>query len=276
MIRNLLFIVSVSTSLLLGSCKSKEDVVKDYQETTDTLSSSVRADMNMIRAGIPSPIILSKEISKAGYSYSKGALNSTSKASGYSTKYQAAANLGVYGADFGYVAGYGQSQDVLEYVAQIAKLAKTVGVESAFSDEFGKQVTDNVGHEDTLMDVIDGAYARAERNLRSNDRVSTTALIIGGGWIEGLYIATDIINTKPREPKTMNAYKAVYDQAYAYGYVMDLLTQYKKDADCAKMLEDLKPLKEIMDACKNNTKMGAGDLIHIKDAVAPVRAKITG
>jgi len=201
MIKNLIFIVSVSTSLLLGSCKSKDETVKDYQETTDTLSSSVRADMNMIRAGIPSPIVLSKEISKAGYSYSKGALNPTSKASGYSTKYQAAANLGVYGADFGYVAGYGQSQDVLEYVAQIAKLAKTVGVESAFSDEFGKQVTDNVGHEDTLMDVIDGAYARAERNLRSNDRVSTTALIIGGGWVEGLYIATDIINTKPRDPK---------------------------------------------------------------------------
>ncbi len=277
MLKNSLFIVPVSVLLVLSSCGgSKEETVKDYQETKDTLSSNVRVDMNLIRAGIPSPVVIAKQISKAGFSYNKSVLNPTSKASGYSTKYQAAANLGVYGADFGYVAGYAQSQDVLEYVAQIAKLAKTVGVESAFSGEFGNQVSSNVGKENTLMDVIDDAYAKAERNLRSNDRVSTTAIIVAGGWIEGLYMACEIISTKSREPKTMEAYRSVYDQVFAFQYVTDLLKQYKKDADCAKMLEELKPLTEIMEAYNKNPKMGQSDLAKIKEAVAPVRAKIVG
>jgi hypothetical protein len=276
MLKIFIFVIPVSIITLLSSCGSKEEAVKDYQVTADTLSSSVRTDMNLIRAGIPSPIIISRQISKSGYSYNKSILNSTGKGSGYSTKYQAAANLGIYGADFGYVAGYAQSQDVLEYVAQIAKLAKTVGVESAFSGEFGNKVSSSVGKEDTLMDVIDNAYAKAERNLQSNDRVSTTAIIIAGGWIEGLYIASEIVGTKAREPKTMQAYKKVYDQIYAFQYVSDLLKQYNKDADCVKMLEELKPLVNIMTDYARIPKLGQGDLDKIKDAVAPVRSRITG
>jgi hypothetical protein len=164
----------------------------------------------------------------------------------------------------------------LESVAQIAKLAKTVGVESAFSGEFGNKVSSSVGKEDTLMDVIDNAYAKAERNLQSNDRVSTTAIIIAGGWIEGLYIASEIVGTKAREPKTMQAYKKVYDQIYAFQYVSDLLKQYNKDADCVKMLEELKPLVNIMTDYARIPKLGQGDLDKIKDAVAPVRSRITG
>lgn len=276
MLKKISVIAQLSVAVIFASCGAKEETVKDYQETTDTLSSEVRTDMSLIRAGIPSPILLSKQISKAGYSYNKGILNPSSKSGGYSTKFQAAANLGVYGADFGYVAGYGQSQDVLEYVAQVAKLAKTVGVESAFNEEFGKEVTKFIGKEDTLMDVIDEAYGKAERNLKSNDRVAVTALIIAGGWIEGLYMACEVIAGKPRDTKTNNAYRSVYDQVFAYQYVVDLLTQYKKDADCAKMLEELKPLAPIMQGAAGNPKLGPDELTKIKAAVAPVRSKITG
>ena len=268
-------ILATLTLGLITSCKNKEEAIKDYQETTDTLSASVRVDMNLIRAGIPSPIVLSKQISKAGFLYNKSSLNGTSKAGGYSTKFQAATNLGVYGADFGYVSGYGQSQDVLEYVAQVAKLAKAVGVESAFSEDFGKNVNQNVGKQDSLMDIIDAAYAKAERNLRSNDRVSTAALIIAGGWLEGLYLACDIISTKPRDAKSIEAYKSTYDQIYAYQFVSDLLKQFKKDADCQKMLEDLKPLEAVMANYSKNPKIAQSDLTALKDKVAEVRNKIT-
>jgi len=276
MLKNVFLVASVATLAVLTSCGGNEEVVKDYQETTDTLTSEVRTDMSLIRAGIPSPIVISKQISKAGYTYNKSVLNSSSKSSGYSTKLQAATNLGVYGADFGYVAGYGQSQDVLEYVAQVAKLSKTVGVESAFSEDFGKEINQNMGKEDTLMDVIDDAYTKAENNLRSNDRVSTTALIIVGGWIEGLYIGCEIIGTKPNDIKTSNAYKTIYDQVYAYSYIVDLLTQYKKEADCAKILEDLKPLLPVLQGYSAKPKLDQADLGIIKAAVAPVRAKIIG
>lgn len=279
MLRKKSFVVAVtSATIILSSCggEKKEHQSLDYQETTDTLTSSVRADLNIIRSGIPSPVAVAKTISKAGYSFNKGVLNSSSKASGYSGKYAAAANLGVYGADFGYVAGFGQSQEVLEYMSQVAKLAKTVGVESAFSEDFGKSINDNMSSNDSLMDVVESAYSKAERNLRSQDRVNAAALIIAGGWIEGLYIGVNTVAAKPRDQKTEEAYKSVYNQIYAYSYVVDLLTELKKDADCAKMLEDFKTIAPIMEQFKNTPKIKEEDVNKIKEAIAPLRNKIVG
>ena len=260
-------------SMILTSCGGgHEEEIKDEEVTTDTLSADVRQNMNLIRVSIPSPILVTKQISKAGYNYNKSVLNSSSKSGGYSTKFQAAANLGIYGADLGYVAGYNQSQDVLEYLAQISKLAKTVGVESAFDQDFGKNLNDNAGKGDTLLNIIDEAYAKAERNLRSNDRVAAASVIIAGGWIEGLYIATEIATSKPDAGKDMC--HTIYNHTYAYSYVVELLNTYKKDADCAKMLEELKVAGSVLASYANNPKLGPSDVVKIKEAIVPVRNKI--
>lgn len=267
-----LFLSAAIISLAIASCGHKEVEVKDEQVTTDTISSEVRNNLNLIRVGIPSPMELTKQTIKAGYNYNKSMLNASSKASGYSSKFQAASNLGIYGADLGYIAGNKQSQDVLEYIAQIAKLAKIVGVESAFDQDFGKNLNENVGKGDTLMDVIDEAYAKAERNLRSNDRIGVAAIVIAGGWIEGLYIATSIATSKP-EVGTEVCH-TIYNHTYAFSYVIQLLEIYKKDPDCAKMLEELKPAGAILSPYAKNPKLLLEDIVKIKEAISPVRNKI--
>ena len=267
-----LLLGSAMLGLIFNSCGHKEEEVKDEQVTTDTLTSEVRNNLNLIRVSIPSPLDVTKQTSKAGYNYNKSVLNSASKASGYSTKFQAAANLGVYGADLGYVSGYKQSQDVLEYIAQIAKLAKTVGIESAFDQDFGKSLNENAGKEDTLMDIVDEAYAKAERNLRSNDRVSIAAIMIAGGWVEGLYIATEIVTSKPDAASEIC--HTIYNHTYAYSYVVELLNIYKKDPDCAKMLETLASADAILRGYSNNPKIGLNEVTKIKEAITAVRNKI--
>lgn len=268
-----LFIHTAFLGLILSSCGGhKEEEVQDEQVTTDTLSSEVRNKLDLVRVSIPSPMEVTKRTSQEGYNYNKNILNPTSRASGYSAKFQAAANLGVYGADLGYVAGYKQSQDVLEYIAQIAKLAKVVGVESAFDENLGKNLNDNSGKGDTLLNVIDQAYAKAERNLKSNDRVSVAAIVIAGGWIEGLYIATEIASSKPGA--SAEICHSIYTHNYAYTYVMELLNSYKKDADCAKMLEILTSAQPVLSSYSANPKLGLADVIIIKEAITPIRNKI--
>ena len=275
--KQLFFTTLTAASMILVSCGEKQEHAGlDYQDTTDSISSEVRADLSIIREGIPSPVIIAKTISKSGYSFNKGVLNSSSKGSNYSGKYSAAANLGIYGADFGYVAGFGQSQDVLDYLAQVAKLAKTVGVESAFNEDFGKEINDNMSKGDSLMDIIENGYSKAERNLRSQDRVNVAAIIIAGGWVEGLFIGANTVTAKPLDLKTTDAYHSVYSQLIAYKFVIDLLSALKKDGDCAKMLEDLKALDPIVEKYKNTPKLSEADVTAIKDAISPLRNKITG
>ena len=269
-------VMAFATFTFLSSCGGggKEEEQVDEEVTNDTLSTNVRTNINLIRVSIPSPLEVTKLISKAGYSYNKSVCNSAGKSSSYSTKFQAAANLGVYGADLGYVAGFNQTQDILEYVGQISKLAKTVGVESAFDQEFGKTLNGSIGKEDSLAAIIDEAYAKAERNLRSNERVSTASVIIAGGWIEGLYVSSTVVVSKPKDSKNAELYHQIYNHVYAFSYVLDLLKEYKKDQDCAKMYEEIKSIEPILSAYSKQPKLGQDEATRIKDAITTVRNKI--
>ena len=276
-----IFSLAAVVSFTLLACGGGEEHggPVDEEVTTDTLSAEVKMQINVIRVSIPSPLLVTKQISKGGYNYNKSVLNPSSKASGYSGKLQAAANLGVYGADLGYAAGYSQSQDVLEYVAQIGRLAKTVGVESAFDQEFGKELNDNIGKEDTLGSIIDNAYAKAERNMRSNARVNAASIMIAGGWVEGLYIATQALSgtsTSGKDSLNTELYHTIYNHVSSYTYVTDLLTALKGDADCAKMLEDIKSIEKTITPYTIMNKMKKEDVMKIKEIIAPLRAKITG
>src|SRR5687767_8922170 len=140
-------LVFLSATFFLISCgEEKKEEVLDEEVTTDTLSIDTKASLGGIRVSIPSPLEVTAEIANAGFNYDKGILNPSSKASGYSTNAQKALNLGVYGADLGYITVYNQSQDLLEYLKQISKLASDLGISNAFDEEMVKGLSGNLGN----------------------------------------------------------------------------------------------------------------------------------
>ena len=137
--KNSLIFSALLTALVVGmiSCKSggdapampAEDVIKDSAKATTV------TNLGLLMTNIPSPSDLSKELSKEGVQYNKSLLNSADKGSSYSGTYQQAVNMGIYGADMGYAASYGQMQDATQYIIQVAKLASTLGITSAYDQK---------------------------------------------------------------------------------------------------------------------------------------------
>ncbi len=271
--RKLIF-ASLFTSLVLFSCGEKVEEY-DAQVTTDSLSDAVRTSANLVRISIPSPTVIGQQLSRAKYNFDAGVLNPSSKASSYSSKYDAAANLGVYGADLGYAGSYNQSQSAMEYLAQVGRLAKVVGIESAFDENFAKDIAGTAGKGDSLVSMVDQAFAKAERNLRSNDRAASAAIIVGGGWIEGLYIASNIIGSRTKDSTNEEAYHTIFSHSNSFKYVLDLLAQYKNDADCAKMAQEFQSLTPIVDVYGRKPDLSQQDVMEIKKLVTPVRNRIT-
>jgi hypothetical protein len=210
-----IILTTITLSLFaLASCGPKIVENRDEQVTKDTLKDAVVADVSLIRSNIPSPSAISKNFSKAGYPYMKNLLNPASKGSSYSTKFQAAFGMGAYGADMGYIGSYNQNGDAAEYMGQIGKLAQQLKIESAFDPAFIQRMGAAKG--DSINDMLNEAFAKAERNLRSNDRMATAALVITGGWIEGLHIAVDAIGTKPKDAKNSDLYHDIYVHVFAF------------------------------------------------------------
>ena len=274
--------VSVFSGLLLSfiftSCgEAPKEVVIDREITTDTLKAKVTSGLGSISANIPSPLDLTSEISGAGFNYNKGLLNSTSKASNYSTNYKKALNLGVYGADLGYVTGFKQSQDAYEYLNSIGKLSEDVGISSAFDQEMIKAIVESMSKEDTTSQtasLIKEAFQKAERNLRSHERVTTASLMITGGWIEGLHIATQVIGDTPKNEKNGALYQRVWSQIYSFTYILDLLNEYKSNPDCAKLLEELKDFEQVVGQFSKKPNLNNSDISIIREKITVARNQI--
>ena len=263
--------------LFFSSCGGHEEdaALKDIEVTTDTVSSEVRINFDLIRVNIPPPAELTGKLSAAKINYNKSFLLSSGKSGSFSSNYQKAIGMGAFGADLGIAAAYNQPQDALEYLTQISKLAGDLGISSAFDPEFTKQLLSSISKPDTFQIMLDKAFEKAERNLRSNQRVATTVLLVAGGWVESLYISVEGLNINPTDPKVKTIYRDISNHCHTFEYIFQLLDAYKSNADCAKLIQDLEPAKAMLSSIGNNPKMGPDALPKLRETVSSLRNKIT-
>lgn len=269
-----------ASALMFSSCggghEEESSAVADFEVTTDTMKSEVRNNLDMLRVKIPTPSKLTGQFTKAKITYNKSVLTPPGKASSYSSNYQKAIGLGALGADLGIAAAYNQSSDAVEYLGQIGKLAGDLGIGTAFDTEFCKELLQNVSKPDTFQLMLDKAFDKAEKNLRSNQRVAISILMITGGWIESMYISAEGLNTNPNAEGTKQIYADLNSHCYAFEYIFSLLEEYKANADCAKLSQELAEFKPMLASIASNTKIGAAELPTIRATATKMRSKIIG
>lgn len=265
-----------SLTLLLGaaSCNNHpeapamppEEVIKDSAKATTV------DNLNLLITNIPAPMEISKALAKEGIQFNKSILNPPDKGSSYSGTFQQAVNMGIYGADMGYVVSYNQMQDGMQYMAQVAKLAAAVGVTSAYDQKLMDQFKSAANNKDSIGVVIQTAFDRAQKELYSNKRATTSTLIFAGGWIEGLYIATNLVKDEKTD-KNKDLYGKIWDHVYSFSYLQKALTDYKSNADCANMLQMLQPLFDAASKL-NNEGLSLKDVQNLKEMITQVRNKL--
>jgi len=268
---------AVFLSMFLSSCGEKPDELsdlKDFEVTKDTIKSETRINFDLVRVNIPSPGILSKKLSAAKIVYNKNFLLSTGKRSGYVTNYQKAIGVGAFGADIGMAAAHNQTQDALDDLDAVGKLAVELGINNAFDPTLSKKILANINKPDTIQLMLDKAFDKAERNLRSNQRVAASVLMVAGGWVEGLYTAIESVNAHSEGGEnTKVIYNDISVHCHAFEYVFQLLYAYKSNADCAKLLQELEPAKATL-LTYGKTGWDSDTLPKLRETVTALRNKV--
>jgi hypothetical protein len=271
-----LFLPAAALSLTLIGCGAKQENNEnsDREETKDTIKQEIAADLTVLRSKIPPPAEMGKQFAGAGINYNKSALLSSGKASSYSSRYQQALGLGAFSADLGFCCAYNQSQDAMEYLASMGKLAQALGVQSAFDQDFAARIIKNIANSDSLDDLMNKANDKAERNMRSNQRVQSAVLMMFGNWIENMYVAAEHLKGKKDEPKSAPVYKHIYNEAASYEYIKDLLEQYKGVSDIDKFKEDIKPFIGPIEGVGNHPEFGPALFDAFYTAISGLRNKV--
>jgi hypothetical protein len=184
---------------ILCSCKSDPENNNNGNTTIepqDTIKTSV-LNIGGELFSVPSPIQTALLIQRSGIPYDKSVLNASNKVNTFPTDFSRSLNLGIYGADLGYVSLYNQTQDALGYLAAVKQLADKLGVSAAFDATTMERIQKNVTNKDSMMVLVGIAYRASDNYLKNNQRHDISSLILTGGWIESMHFSTTAYKSKP-------------------------------------------------------------------------------
>ncbi len=211
-------------SLLIYSCgdpKPTEGETGDELPDTDTVK-AVALNVGGELFSIPSPIQTALLIQKSGVTYDKAILNAGNKNGQYASDYSKSLNLGIYGADLGYVSMYNQTQDALGYLGAVKQLADKLGVSAAFDQSTMKRINDNISNKDSMLVLVGIAYRASDAYLKTNKRTEISSLILTGGWIESMHFSISAYKSKP----TSEVKYRIAEQKQALGSIVRLIKSH--------------------------------------------------
>lgn len=274
-----LFAAGIIVSFLLpffcGCGDSEEEGEENGMDTTSMQDESIKPNnkaQNIFYA-IPSPIELSQLIQKAGAKYNKDLLNNPNDAGKYMSNTAKALNLGIYGADLSYTSVFDDNtQESILFLAATRKLAEQLGVGNAFDEKTVDRVQANSGRKDSLLNIISDSYMTTDEMLKESQRESVSALVIAGGFIEALYLGTQLAKTSKNPQDIINR---IAEQKGTMDNVVGLLSTYEDDPGVASILPDIKSLKAIYDQVKVETQTASEVKTNPSTKVTTIGGKIT-
>lgn len=227
---------------MLFSCKDS-NTGKEIDEDLKDPSKTLMTNFDNKVFSIPSPVQTSMLIKQLNLPFYPAILNSVEKVSSYSTKASQSLNLGVYGTDLGYVSLYNENTYSIKYLAAVQKLTEKLGLTGAFDKKFLNRFEGQLSNQDTLMSLVSDAFKKADMFLKNANRKSDAALILAGGWIESMYLSSEINIQK----SSARIVERIGEQQWTLTSIIELLTEYNDGKVNDDLIRDLKDLQFYFD-----------------------------
>lgn len=237
-----IFFLSLSL-IVLQSCTSSEEKKPEIDKEIIDPNSSLNTKFDNKIFSIPSPMQMAMLLEESKSTFNQVLLNDLEKVDSYTSEYNQALNLGVYGTDLGYVSIYKQNSIALNYLSTIEKLTTKLGLDGAFDKNFMSRFEKNATNKDSMMVIVSDAFKKSDAFLKSNDRKTVSALILVGGWVESMYLACNINKITPNQ----KIVERIAEQTQTLKTIIELLTDYNKKGEFVKLISGMKDLKFYFD-----------------------------
>lgn len=189
----------------------------------EKLSEEAIAD---IVQNIASPVEIAAILQALNVPFSAEYLAATQGADRLTTNFQKAVMLGIYGADLGYLNMYEKTGNSVDVLSTIKRLADGLRVGQFFDFETLKRLSVNKSDLDSLLFMSVNSYNQIDQYLRQNGRGSISALMIAGVWIEGQYLATQVVTD--HQDKILR--DRIGEQKIILGDLLMLLRPYRESS----------------------------------------------
>ncbi len=269
------FILIPALIISLGGCKSNgkkasQDVnIEDFVTEDDIFDDIDKA--KKIFYSLPSPLETAMLIKSAGAKYDEELLNSLDNVTKYTTNKALALNLGIYTTDLSFASLFDQTQTSINYMTASRSMAEGLDISDAIDNETMTRLENNLQNRDVVMDIISETFLNSSSYLKENERQDVAAVVLVGGWVEGLYLATKLVGTDNIEDNKL--VDRILEQKLSFNIVQRMLDDNKEKAggeqnkDIIEIINELQDLKTAFEKVKVETTES--------QAVVQTEAKVT-
>ena len=278
MYKNLLFTLLIMAGMqFLSSCAGCSDSGKKSQGDALTLPDSLISDaplrlseeiMNEVIGNISSPVEMAGLFKNSGVDF---ILNNPDNVSRYETSYQRALNLGVYSADLGYINTFDKNNIVVSYLLAVKNLADGIRVGQFFDFNALRRMASSSTNLDTLMEMSVTSFNKMDSYLREQNRSNVSSLIVTGAWVEGMYIASNIV----RESGDKELSDRIAEQKNVVNILEIILSNYASDAGFAELVQSVEDLKAAYAPVRITTELGEPQRIEKDGSLIFIQAEVS-
>lgn len=244
------------SAMIIVSCGSKKTEESDSSTEFDAAQSGgegdVAEELEELTELVPSPAEIPWLLHATGADYNGDFINPISNVDNYlTTEDVKSLNMGVYIADMGYLVAYEKTQTSIDYLQGSKKLADELNVTTEGDMAMYETFEANLDNKDTLYNMINSWVDNIDKMLETSKRNNVAALLTTGGFIEGLYIATQLIKTYPTDILAEDQVnliltpliRVVLDQEKNLDNLVRLASTSSDDPKVSQLIDELKVLQ---------------------------------
>jgi hypothetical protein len=248
--------------------KTDDNIVVD--DNTKKAVQETKLNAQNVFNSMPDRKIILKLIEENKIEYNPQFLNDPNSVSKYSIEFYKAVNLGIYGSDLSIANSFDQTPESMVFLKCVNSLAVNIGVNNAFDQVMFDRMEANRENKDSTLEIITNAFKKADQILKINNRPATSAVILAGSWIEGMYVSCQMAQTINSE----KIIKTIIDQNESLKNLIIMLDASNLAPETEYIVTDLKSIREAFIVAEANTVHDLETIKTINERVTALRTKL--
>jgi hypothetical protein len=222
------YFLLLSISLLIA-CNEEVKIVSDSSGVGSELEEEVTYSKKQLSElktasrvvyNLPSPSEMAEILHETIAIYDVEILSNPKAEGKYNTDITRALNLGVYFADLSFTSMFNYPQQAMLFMSAAQGLSQELDIVGIFNQDLMTRLEENLSDKDSIMDIVSFTYMETDFHLQQNERQMVAKVILAGGWVEGLYIATHL-KTEDDNPSLI--WKKIGEQKRALSNLIKML-----------------------------------------------------
>jgi hypothetical protein len=245
----ILLVIFLSASII-SSCNSRgnktsgEEAAVVVPSDNSAVYDEIKQAEKIFNA-LPSPLESAMLIKSAGARFDDDLLNPIQNVNKYVTNKMMALNLGIYTCDLSFASLYEQTQLIIDYMNAAKKMADGLGILKAIEQSTIDRLEENINNSEVIMEIVSETFMNSNSYLEDNDQPAIAAMVLVGGWFEGLYISTQLVDMNDFNGNKLVG--RIIDQKLSIGILINLLQTSKGNPAVDELLVQVNKLKVVFD-----------------------------